>query len=292
MTARRTDALADATASLRDRVDNPRLEAELLLAHILGISRSQLLTWPDKPLLPPARARFDALLARRINGEPMAYLLGQREFWSLSLVVTPDVLIPRPETEHLVEAALARMPADMPLSVADLGTGSGAIALAIASERPLARIIATDTSWRALQIARANARNHRLINIRFLAAHWLTAFASDAFDLIVSNPPYVALRDPHLERGDLRFEPRAALEAENDGLAALHTIIGTATAHLRPRGWLMVEHGHDQADAVTTMLRAAGFENIATERDLAATPRVSLAQSRGEPRRAPGRGQV
>lgn len=281
MTATWADAIAAAAARLAGRVDDPRLEAEMLLARALGEPRSRLHTWPRRPLPEADRVRFETLLARRLAGEPMAYIFGHREFWSLRLTVTPDVLIPRPETEQLVETALECLPADTPLAVADLGTGSGAVALAIARERPLARITATDLNPRALDVARANARRHGLVNVEFLTGTWFAPLADRTFDAIVSNPPYVATDDPHLDRGDLRFEPRAALVAEAGGLAALREIIKEAPAFLRDDGRLLLEHGCDQADAVTSALRARGFHQVATRNDLAGHPRISFGRHRG-----------
>jgi len=258
--------------------DSPRLDAELLLASCLDKTRSYLYAWPD--VIPPAdiQARFHDLLARRITGEPVAYLLGQREFWSLPLAVTPATLIPRPETETLVEQALARIPAAADAWIADLGTGSGAIALAIARERPRCRIIATDISQDALAVAIANAKRLGLSNVQCRAGDWCAALPDQPFDLIVSNPPYIAEDDIHLTRGDVRFEPRHALASGPQGMDALQIIVRCASTRLRPRGWLLLEHGYDQAQAVTRLLHACGYEEVHDYPDAAGLGRVAAGR--------------
>ncbi len=256
--------------------DSPRLDAELLLAHVLGRPRSHLYAWPERRPSAECIARFEQLIERRRSGEPIAYLIGRREFWSLELEVTPDTLIPRPETELLVELALARLPGDAAVEVADLGTGSGAIALAIARERPLARVVATDDNPAALAVAERNARRLGLDNIEFAGGDWCTALSDRRFDLIVSNPPYIAADCVHPRHGDLRFEPRAALVAGADGLAALHTIIDQAPAHLVAAGRLLLEHGFDQGEAVAALLRQRGFVEVATHPDPAGHDRVGM----------------
>lgn len=242
--------------------DSPRLDAELLLACCLDKNRSYLYAWPD--VIPPAaiQVRFREMLARRAAGEPVAYLLGQREFWSLPLAITPATLIPRPETETLVELALERIPADADAWIADLGTGSGAIALAIARERPRCRIIATDISQDALAVAAANAKGLGLSNVQCLAGDWCAALPDQPFDLIVSNPPYIPEDDIHLTRGDVRFEPRHALASGPQGMDALQYIARCAGTRLRPHGWLLLEHGYDQAQAVTRLLHSCGYEEV------------------------------
>jgi len=252
------------------------VDARVLLAHVLGVGRAWLIAHETDPL---ARDRADAffeLAKRRREGEPVAYLTGRREFHGLDLEVTPAVLVPRPETETLVECALERIPAGRPLVVVDLGTGSGAIALAIASERPLARVLATDASHDALAVARGNAVRLGLANVAFAHGDWYEALSADAapFDLVAANPPYVASGDPHLGEGDLRFEPARALSSGDDGLEALRAIVAGAPARLAAGGWLVVEHGHDQSDAVRTLFAKAGFEAIEARRDLAGIPRV------------------
>ncbi|MCS3902079.1 release factor glutamine methyltransferase [Methylohalomonas lacus] len=252
-----------------------RLDAELLLAHVLGETRSSLYAHPQRRLQPQQAAAFEQLLARRSNGEPLAYLTGEREFWSLALTVTPATLVPRPETELLVERALALMPTEAAVCVADLGTGSGAIAIALARERPHAHISATDSSAAALAVARDNARRHDCGHIVFRQGDWLEALADERCDLIVANPPYVAAGDPALAGDGVRFEPRGALAAGSDGLDDLRTIIATAGRHLNAGGWLLLEHGHDQATAVSTLLQQHGFERIDCWHDAAGQPRVS-----------------
>jgi len=215
------------------------------------------------------------LLARRVAGEPVAYLLGHRGFWTLDLAVSPATLIPRPETELLVELALARLPADTPLAVADLGTGSGAIALALASERPQVDVTATDLSAAALDMARGNAARNGLARVRFVQGAWFAPLQGMRFDLIASNPPYIASNDPHLQQGDLRHEPATALASGIDGLDDLRLIVADAGAHLLPGGWLLIEHGWDQGAAIRALFEHAGFEQVYTERDLEQRDRVT-----------------
>ena len=222
-----------------------------------------------------AQERFAALISRRARGEPIAYLLGQREFWSLPLTVTPQTLIPRPETETLVALALETMPKDAPLRIADLGTGTGAIALAIARERPRSKVIATDISPAALSVAKDNAARLGLDNVRFVCGSWCRALTVDAFDFILSNPPYVAESDPHLREGDLRFEPRKALAAGPRGLDELHRIIPGAHDRLHTNGWLIVEHGYDQGERVMQLMRTQGFREISDHPDAAGLSRVT-----------------
>lgn len=259
------------------------VDAQVLLAHALGRDRAWLIAHAGDPLSRDDADRFVALARRRREGEPVAYLTGWREFWGLRLAVDPSVLIPRPETETLVEIALARLPADRASRVLDLGTGSGAIALAIARERPQALVVATDRSQAALAIAGANAQRLGIANVAFAQADWyegLPSGASAGFDLIASNPPYVAAGDAHLREGDLPFEPIGALAAGDDGLDALRVIVAGAPARLATGGWLAVEHGYDQSDAVQRLFAAAGLEGIVRARDLAGIPRV-VAGRRG-----------
>ena len=271
-------ALAAGRARL-DGTSAPQLESELLLAQALGRPRTWLHGWPETDLAPVEEERFEQLLARRIRGEPIAYILGRREFWSLEFEVTPDVLIPRPETEGLVEVALAHAgrTAAAPTRALDLGTGSGCVAVALAHERPDARITAVERSPEALALARRNAGHHG-VDIEFVAGDWFEPLAGRTFDVIVSNPPYVAAGDAHLAGGDLRFEPRAALAAGPDGLAALRVLTAAAPTHLNPGGLLAVEHGHDQAEAVAGLFRDAGLEKIELHRDAAGLPRVTTGQ--------------
>jgi len=255
-----------------------RHEAEMLLLHVLGRERSWLFAHATDLLDPATAEAFAALLQRRIAGEPVAYLLGRRGFWTLDLAVSPATLIPRPETERLVELALERLPAGMPLRIADLGTGSGAIALALASERPLAQIVATDMSADALAVAAGNARQHGLANVAFRQGSWHAPLADERFDLIASNPPYIANDDPHLAQGDLRFEPATALASGHDGLDDIRLIIAGAPAHLLPGGWLLMEHGWDQGEAIRALLEDAGFVEVGTALDLEQRDRVSLGR--------------
>lgn len=253
-------------------------EAELLLTHVLGQSRSWLYAHGDDELAPEAAARFTALLARRGAGEPVAYLVGHRGFWRFELQVGPATLIPRPETELLIECALERIPPAAPSRIADLGTGSGAVALALAHERPQARVVATDASAAALSVARANAAALGIANIEFRQGDWLAPLAGERFELIASNPPYIADADPHLGQGDLRHEPASALASGRDGLDAIRCIVRDAPAHLVAGGWLLLEHGWQQGDAVRGLLAEAGFVGIATHRDLEQRDRVASAR--------------
>ena len=256
------------------------IDAQVLLAHVVGADRAWLIAHAGDPL-PRAQAdAFFALAKRRRDGEPVAYLTGRREFHGLDLTVTPDVLIPRPETETLVDAVLAQLAPDRPLRVADLGTGSGAIALAIAHARPLASVVATDVSAAALAVARGNAARLGIANVAFLPGDWYDALGDDPgpFDAIVSNPPYVAEGDAHLGAGDLRHEPPGALTPGGDGLDAFRAIVAGAPARLSDGGVLAVEHGHDQSDAVRDLFAGAGFAGIAAFRDLAGIPRVVLGR--------------
>lgn len=250
-------------------------EAELLLGHALRRPRSWLFAHGDDLLAGDARAAFEAMVARRVAGEPVAYITGSRGFWTLELAVTPDVLVPRPESELLVELALARIAMEKEACVLDLGTGSGAVALAIAKERPRAQVTATDASRAALAVAEGNARRNHIGNVRFVHGDWYAPLGDARFDVIVSNPPYVAEGDPHLREGDLRFEPALALSCGSDGLAAIRAIVAGAPARLHPGGWLLIEHGWEQGAAVREMLREAGFVEVATARDLEQRERVS-----------------
>ena len=270
-----------AMASQRLGGGDARLEAELLLAHALGTTRARLYAWPEHEPEAHQRAVFERLVDARVRGEPIAYLTGRREFWSLDLAVTPDVLIPRHETELLVELALERIPRDRTSHVADLGTGSGAIALAIARERPLAHVTATDASTGALDVARGNATRLGLSNVAFAAGDWLAAVGDARFDVIVSNPPYIAADDAHLAQGDLRFEPASALASGADGLDAIRRIVADASSHLADGGALLLEHGFDQSARVRALLEAAGFGNVASDRDTGGHERVTRGTKRG-----------
>jgi len=255
-----------------------RLEAQILLCHIMQQPRAWLAAHDRDPLPPEQAAAFDALLQRRLGGEPIAYILGEREFYSLSFKVTPAVLIPRPETELLVELALERLPADRSVRVMDLGTGSGAVAVTLALHRPHAEVTAVDRSAAALEVARENMQRLGAGNLQLFQSDWYSALLRQNFDLIVSNPPYIAAADPHLAQGDVRFEPPAALASGADGLDDIRTIIKGATVHLKPGGWLLFEHGYDQAAACRELLAQAGFGQVASAADLAGIARVSYGR--------------
>lgn len=269
--------LRQGSQCLTDVSPTPQLDAELLLACVLERSRTHLRAWPEAMLYPDQEARFRQLVERRRQGEPVAYLLGWREFWSHQFQVGPEVLIPRPETELLVEAALTLVPKNQPATIADLGTGSGAIAISLGLERPRARLIAIDLSAGALSVAKSNACRLGADNIAFVRGDWLAAFAPAGFDLIVSNPPYVAADDPYLA-GDIRFEPTVALVAGSDGLAAFRRLIPQAYYCLKPGGWLLLEHSPAQQAAVAAMLQRTGFQVLACYRDLEDRPRLTQAQ--------------
>jgi release factor glutamine methyltransferase len=266
----------------------PTLDAEVLLAASLGCGRSRLYAWPEWVPRPAEVVCFHTWLAKRRAGYPVAYLLGQREFWGLNLRVSEATLIPRPETERLVELALERIDPKRTTNIADLGTGSGAVALALARERPLSRIVASDVSEQALDVAQENARRLGIRNINFEQGDWFGGFSSQQrLDVVVSNPPYVAEGDRALI--DLRYEPQAALAAGPDGLAAIRHIVAEAPRWLRCGGWILIEHGADQGLRVAGLLRQYGYLKIATERDLGGLDRVSLGQ---RPLRAPPMGSV
>ena len=264
--------MSEALAQTRRRIDPA--DARALLCHALSRDAAWLIAHSNDALDEALRERFEQLARRRATGEPVAYLTGEREFYSLPFKVTPAVLIPRPETELLVDAALECIPADAPCRVLDLATGSGCVAVAIAKHRARARVTATDVSRAALAVARDNAARHGA-GIEFLESDWFDALGSRRFDLIVSNPPYVAERDPHLSEGDLRFEPCAALVAGADGLSCIRLIVAQARAHLEPGGGLLFEHGHVQAARCRALLAEAGLSEVASRRDLAGIERVS-----------------
>lgn len=252
-----------------------RIEARALLRVVLQQPDAWLLAHDDELLTAEQAQQYVALVVRRVAGEPMAYITGRREFHGREFAVTPTVLIPRPETELLVELALQRLPADAPCRVLDLGTGSGCIGITIAADRPQAQVTLVDASEAALEIARANAAQWAPANTTLLHSDWYSAVAAERYDLILANPPYVAEGDAHLQQGDLRFEPRSALAAGVDGLSDLQRIIAQAPQHLRAGGWLLLEHGFDQAVACAWLLEAAGFQDAFNAPDLAGVPRVS-----------------
>jgi len=262
-----------------DLPDSPtaRLDVELLLAAALGKSRSYLHTWPEKIVSSEDALTFSGYLQRRRSGEPVAYILGQQGFWKLDLEVAPHTLIPRPETELLVEAALELLPAT-PAQILDLGTGSGAIALALASERPAWQVTAVDRVLEAVALAERNRQRLHLNNATVLNSHWFSALQGHRFDLIISNPPYIADNDPHLAAGDVRFEPASALVAGHDGLDDLRLITQESPDHLNDGGWLLLEHGYDQAQAVRELLLNQGFEGVHSRIDLGGHQRITLGR--------------
>ena len=295
--------------------ETAKLEAQLLLQHALNVNRAWLIAHQDENLPPSIEAAYRAMLERRLNGEPIAYILGYREFYGLKLKVSPDTLIPRADTETLVEATLGKVdllltPSPQPsptrgegvhvadlspsplcgrgvgergengeyLAILDLGTGTGAIALAIAKHRPHAHVMALDASQAALDIAIENAKNLEIPNVKFILSDWFSALTNEKFDLIVSNPPYIEAADAHLKQGDLRFEPLSALASGMDGLDAIRHIIKDAPPYLNPYGWLLLEHGYNQASKVAALLKQAGFSDISHAKDLAGINRVTLGK--------------
>ena len=257
------------------------VDARILLGHVMGRDRAWLAAHTGDVIDGDMRVRFETLARMRRDGEPVAYLIGRREFYGLDLEVGRGVLIPRPETETAVEVALLHLPPDEERSVLDLGTGSGAIALALASQRPRAGIVATDVSPAALAIAARNAQRLGLSRVRFVCSDWWSALHGERFDVIVSNPPYVASGDPHLREGDLRFEPALALDGGAAGLAAIDAIVSGAASHLKPPGMLVIEHGFDQAEAIGARFAAAGFRDVIGTRDLAGIIRVTAGRVAG-----------
>ena len=267
------DLLKASTRRLENSSDSPRLDAEVLLCHVLDRDRSYLISWPEKQLTANQLEAFEDLLQQRINGIPVAHLTGQREFWSLDLKVTPDTLIPRPDTETLVEQVLEHYPQTTGIRFADLGTGTGAIALAVASERPGWEIIATDQSSATLAVASANADKLGISNIRFKLGSWCEALGDELFDIIASNPPYIPETDPHLDQGDVRFEPRSALASGAQGLDDIEIILACSRTHLKPGGMVILEHGYDQRAVVHEIFTKYGFKQIQQHQDIAGNPR-------------------
>jgi release factor glutamine methyltransferase len=271
--------IAGALTSARLRIDP--LEARVLMEHVLGRDAAHVISHAHDALADLLVRDYASLVERRAGGEPVAYLTGSREFFSREYRVDPGVLIPRPETELLVETALERIPAAGPCRVLDLGTGSGCVAISIALERPRAEVTAVDASPRALAVARDNAAKLGALRIRFIDSDWFAALEGERFDVIVVNPPYIAAADPHLGQGDLRYEPVAALSAGADGLACIRTIVDGAGPHLSTGGWLLFEHGYDQAMHCAALLGAAGLEPAGSRPDLAGIARVACARRPG-----------
>lgn len=266
--------LGEAFRTARSRIR--AIDAGVLLCHVIGRDPAYLIAHPEMRLRPDEHSSFAALVERRVRGEPVAYLTGEREFYGRPFKVTPAVLIPRPETELLVDLALERIPrAAAATRVLDAGTGSGCIAIAIASERSHCKVLALEQSVEALAVARRNAVDLRVGNVAFLQSDWFSALGRERFDLIVSNPPYVAKSDPHLQNGDARFEPLTALEGGAEGLDAIRRIVAEARPHLIAGGWLLFEHGYDQASPARQFLQAAGYEDVFSARDLAGIERVA-----------------
>ncbi len=262
-----------------EQFESARLDAEILLAHVLNRTRSYLHGWPDTILSRSQLHEYQRLIKRRSKGEPIAYLIGRREFWSMDLVVTRETLVPRPETETLVEQTLTRIPATEQWRIVDLGTGCGAIALAIASERPHCEVIATDLSPATLKVARDNLRRTAINNMYLLLGSWCSPLRPRSTDLIVCNPPYIAQDDVHLLGDGVRCEPPRALASGPDGLEDLRTLVRQATTVLRPGGWLLMEHGYEQGPAVETLLEDGGYTEIRDYPDSAGNPRVVACQS-------------
>lgn len=272
--------LREALPLLSDNSDSAALDAEILLCLALEKPRSHLRAWPDRKPEPDQIRHFQALLQQRRQGAPVAYLTGRREFWSRDFQVTPDVLIPRPETELLIEISLTLLPKDQPARLIDLGTGSGIIAITLAKELPQAEVTATDLSPAALNIAQRNAAEHRAYHLRFLHSDWFASVPPATFDLVISNPPYIAENDSHLKQGDVRFEPRTALTAPSQGLADIRTIAGEARRYLRTGGHLLIEHGYDQEQAVQSIFRDMGYDKVRTYKDLSGQPRATYGRHR------------
>ncbi len=270
--------LAEATTRLETLSDSALLDAEVLLCQVLDKPRSHLRAWPEKQLNVAAESQFWKLLEQRQQGVPIAYLTGKKEFWSRDFNVSPDVLIPRPDTELLIELCLKLLENQQNSRLIDLGTGSGIIAITLAAERPEIEIVATDLSDKALDIAKANAKIHKVNNIRFKKSSWFNEITQNEFDLVISNPPYIASNDVHLTQGDLRFEPDSALISENQGLQDIQTIIKQARQHLKSAGRLLIEHGFDQALAVQELFAIFLYQKIKTHTDLAGNPRVTTGQ--------------
>jgi len=278
------EVLLGAQAALAKMIDasEAKLEAQLLMQHVLKVNRAWLIAHAGDTIDASPHRAYGVLLDRRLCGEPIAYILGCREFYGLKLKVTPDTLIPRPDTETLVEAALGKIQKNAVspnVRILDLGTGTGAIALAIAKNRPHAQVTAADASQATLNVAIENAKSLNITNVSFILSNWFSSLKSEKFDLIVSNPPYIEQDDVHLSQGDLRFEPMSALASGKDGLDDIRQIIQESLIHLKPQGWLMLEHGYNQADQVADLMANAGLINIATIQDFGGNNRITIGKN-------------
>jgi len=274
--------LSEAAQSLQAISDSALLDTEILLSLALGTSRSYLRAWPERTLQSAQYQKFLALLQERQKGTPIAYITGTREFWSREFIVTPDVLIPRPDTELLIELSLNLIATDQTAKIIDLGTGSGVIAITLAAERPHAQVCASDNSPAALRIAERNAGKYGIPNIRFYLSDWFTSIPTGQYNLIVSNPPYIARNDSHLHEGDLRFEPTSALCAAEQGLGAIRCIADEARRYLKPGGHFLIEHGYNQQQAVNAIFTGFNYKNVNTHTDLSGQPRVTYGQKGAE----------
>lgn len=270
--------LIRATKEFATISDTPALDAEVLLSHALNKERSYLRSWPEQALTPEQMDIFQGYLEKRLRGEPIAYIIGYREFWSRNFVVDHHVLIPRHDTELVVELSLKRIPRNTALKIIDLGTGSGIIAVTLAAERPKTEVFACDINEQALNIAKINAKKHHVSRIKFFQSDWFDAIPETHFDFIISNPPYIAHDDPHLKQGDLRFEPQNALISAKQGLHDLSNLIERARHHLNPNGFLILEHGYDQKAQVKSLFNEQGYQNVETYLDLGGNPRVTCGQ--------------
>lgn len=273
-----SQSLTQACQIIDQASPSPRIDSEVLLCHVLNCNTAHLVTWPDKILDKNDETKFKQLIQKRLSGTPVAYLTGEKEFWSLKLNVSNDTLIPRPETELIIEAVLEKFSNNKQLSLIDLGTGSGAIAIALAHNMPHWNITATDISKTALELAANNANNLQLSNIDFIQSDWFDSFKNQLYDIVISNPPYIAEGDPHLNVGDVRFEPQSALTSGKTGMDDIVKITSQATKHLDKDGWLILEHGYNQKQQVFNCLTDAGYHNIMQYDDLAGNPRMSMAQ--------------
>jgi release factor glutamine methyltransferase len=270
--------LANATNTLTSHSDSPSLDAEVLLGFVLGKPRTYLRAWCDNTLTAQQIAAFNALVQQREQGTPIAYLTGTREFWSRDFTITSDVLIPRPDTELLIELSLELIPKNQAVKLIDLGTGSGIIAVTLAAERPNAQVIAVDASLAALNVAKLNAQQHQLTNIEFYQSDWFTNVPEEQFDLVISNPPYIDSDDEHLQQGDVRFEPKSALISDNKGLSDIEIIADKARGYLKPQGHLLIEHGYNQAAQVQAIFNALTYDKVQSYRDLSGQPRVTYGR--------------